>query len=55
MSSIVYKENIVVRWGDIDALRHVNNSVYFSYFEQARANWLYANDIFDLPLQPLPW
>ena len=49
MSSIVYKENIVVRWGDIDALRHVNNSLYFSYFEQARANWLYANDIFDLP------
>lgn len=25
-----------VRWGDMDALRHVNNAVYFSYFEEAR-------------------
>lgn len=25
-----------VRWGDQDALNHVNNSVYFRYFEEAR-------------------
>lgn len=25
-----------VRWGDLDALNHVNNAVYFRYFEEAR-------------------
>ena len=27
---------IEVRWGDLDALSHVNNTVYFRYFEEAR-------------------
>jgi acyl-CoA thioester hydrolase len=26
----------VVRWGDLDALGHVNNTVFFRYFESAR-------------------
>lgn len=30
-----------VRWGDMDALGHVNNATYFSYLEQARAAWLH--------------
>lgn len=25
-----------LRWGDLDALRHVNNTLYFRYFEEAR-------------------
>lgn len=29
-----------VRWGDMDALGHVNNAVYFTYFEQIRVAWL---------------
>ncbi len=29
-----------VRWGDMDALGHVNNATYFRYFEQARIAWL---------------
>jgi len=32
----------VVRWGDMDALGHVNNTCYFRYMEQARIEWLYA-------------
>lgn len=28
---------IPVAWGEMDALRHVNNVVYFRYFENARA------------------
>jgi len=28
-----------VRWGDQDAMNHVNNVVYFQYFEQARGTW----------------
>ena len=31
---------ISVRWGDMDALGHVNNTVYFRYAEQARIEWL---------------
>ncbi|MCC6142337.1 MAG: acyl-CoA thioesterase [Candidatus Hydrogenedentes bacterium] len=27
---------VSVRWGDMDALGHVNNSVYFTYLESAR-------------------
>ncbi len=31
---------IQVRWADFDANRHVNNVTYFTYFEQARVDWL---------------
>lgn len=31
---------MAIRWGDMDALGHVNNIVYFQYFEQARVEWL---------------
>ena len=29
-----------IRWGDQDAMGHVNNTVYFRYIEQARIEWL---------------
>ena len=29
-----------IRWGDMDALGHVNNTVYFRYMEQARISWI---------------
>jgi acyl-CoA thioester hydrolase len=31
-----------IRWGDMDAMGHVNNTVYFRYMEQARIDWLSA-------------
>ncbi|MDP2194899.1 MAG: acyl-CoA thioesterase, partial [Rhodocyclaceae bacterium] len=36
----VHTLRIPVRWGDMDALGHVNNTVYFRYTEQARIDWL---------------
>ncbi len=30
---------IHIRWADLDALNHVNNAVYLSYFEQARIDY----------------
>lgn len=30
---------IVVAWGDMDALGHVNNTVYLRWFESARIAW----------------
>jgi acyl-CoA thioester hydrolase len=37
---LVHSVSIPIRWGDMDALGHVNNTVYFRYMEQARVEWL---------------
>jgi acyl-CoA thioester hydrolase len=36
---LVHVESIAIRWGDMDAMGHVNNTVYFRYMEQARIAW----------------
>ena len=36
----IHRMRMPVRWGDMDAFGHVNNTVYFRYFEQARVEWL---------------
>ena len=28
-----------IRWGDMDALAHVNNTLYLRYFEESRVSW----------------
>jgi acyl-CoA thioester hydrolase len=37
---LVHSVSIPIRWGDMDAQGHVNNTVYFRYMEQARVEWL---------------
>lgn len=37
---LIYTSRIPVRWGDMDAYGHVNNTVYFRFFEQARCEWI---------------
>jgi acyl-CoA thioester hydrolase len=32
---------IPIRWGDMDAMGHVNNTIYFRYMEIVRIEWLY--------------
>ncbi len=39
---LVHTERIAIRWGDMDAMGHVNNTVYFRYMEQARIGWFEA-------------
>ena len=34
-----YIERIPIRWGDMDSMGHVNNTVYFRYMEQTRISW----------------
>ncbi len=34
-----YRHSIEIRYSDTDALGHVNNAVYFSYFEMARGGY----------------
>lgn len=36
--------SLALRWGDMDALGHVNNAAYFTYMEQARVHWLECLD-----------
>ena len=38
--TLVHTCRIPVRWGDMDAYAHVNNTVYFRFCEQARVEWL---------------
>ncbi len=35
-----HSTSLEVRWRDLDALGHVNNSVYLTYLEQARVHYL---------------
>jgi acyl-CoA thioester hydrolase len=37
---LVYETVLPIRWGDMDAMGHVNNTLYFRYFEIARIDWL---------------
>ena len=32
--------SMALRWGDMDAFGHANNTVYFRFFEEARIVWL---------------
>jgi acyl-CoA thioester hydrolase len=36
----IHETIISVRWGDMDSYRHINNTVYFRYMEQARIEWI---------------
>ncbi|MDE2082199.1 MAG: acyl-CoA thioesterase [Burkholderiales bacterium] len=37
---LVYECVVPLRWGDMDAMGHVNNTLYFRYMEIARLDWL---------------
>jgi len=36
---LVYTSVMPIRWGDMDAMGHVNNTIYFRYMEVARLEW----------------
>ena len=38
-----------IRWGDMDAMGHVNNTLYFRYMEIVRLEWL-----FEIGAEPNP-
>lgn len=39
-----HRYRLHVRWSDVDAYGHVNNVVYFEYFQEARINFLAGLD-----------
>ncbi len=36
----VFQTVVPMRWGDMDAMGHVNNTLYFRYMEIARMDWM---------------
>ena len=37
---LVFEMVIPIRWGDMDAMNHFNNTVYFRYLETIRIDWM---------------
>jgi acyl-CoA thioester hydrolase len=40
IKKLVYEMRIPIRWGDMDAMNHVNNTTYFRYLETIRIDWM---------------
>ncbi len=38
---LVHEMQIQLRWGDMDAMGHVNNTMYFRYMESVRLDWIF--------------
>jgi acyl-CoA thioester hydrolase len=38
---LVHEVIVPIRWGDMDAMAHVNNTIYFRYCEIARLDWMF--------------
>jgi acyl-CoA thioester hydrolase len=36
----VHEMTIPIRWGDMDGMGHVNNTIYFRYLEICRIEWM---------------
>jgi acyl-CoA thioester hydrolase len=37
---VLFRMPVALRWRDLDAFNHVNNSNYLTYLEEARLQWL---------------
>ena len=37
---LVHTMTLPMRWGDMDAMGHINNTLYFRYMEIARLEWM---------------
>ena len=37
---LVFEMHVPIRWGDMDAMGHVNNTTYFRYLETIRIEWM---------------
>jgi acyl-CoA thioester hydrolase len=48
-----YFIEIQTRWGDNDAYGHVNNTVYYSWFDTAVNQWLIRKGLLDIERSPV--
>lgn len=49
MTMRVYTKVIPMRWGDMDAMNHLNNTLYFRLMEEARISWFHDYDLMMRP------
>ena len=47
---LIFEMVIPIRWGDMDAMGHVNNTTYFRYLETCRIDWMRAAGCMPNPL-----
>ena len=40
VKKLVFEMRLPIRWGDMDAMNHVNNTSYFRYMETCRIDWM---------------
>jgi acyl-CoA thioester hydrolase len=38
---LVHTLTLPLRWGDMDAMGHINNTLYFRYMEMCRLDWIF--------------
>ena len=43
--TLVYEMILPMRWGDMDAMGHINNVSYFRYLETCRIDWMIKQNI----------
>jgi acyl-CoA thioester hydrolase len=42
IKKLLFQMTIPIRWGDMDAMGHLNNTSYFRYLETCRIDWMRA-------------
>ena len=42
---LVYEHLLPIRWGDMDAMGHVNNVSYFRFMETTRIDWFRSMNV----------
>lgn len=45
----IYTKVVPLRWGDHDAMNHLNNTLYFRLMEEARICWFHDHDLLSRP------
>ena len=46
--------DVPLRWGDMDAMAHLNNTIYFRLMEEARIQWFHKIGFSTLPSGQAP-
>ena len=42
---LVHELQMPLRWGDMDAMGHINNTLYFRYMEVCRLDWIFKQGV----------
>ncbi|HEU0204121.1 MAG TPA: thioesterase family protein [Burkholderiaceae bacterium] len=50
----LFRIEVPLRWGDMDAMGHVNNVVYFRLMEEARIQWFETLGFATMPVEQAP-